>query len=257
MSAPPAKPTKRGGIATLSSLRAEQSQDGSQGYYVGGGGSGGGNTEVYDPARDGGSGAPGRIIDLAQRQTAAADSGPPADLKHRIVLYRNGFTLNDGPFRPYDDPANEAFLQAVQLGRTPQELSPDGRDVDVEVIAKRDESFVPAAAPAPSFAGEGLSLRAAPAADGVLPVDSSAQKPVVDDGQPATTVQVRMVDGRRLTVRLNLTHTVRDLRSAVDAENPGGAAYALQLSFPRKLLTDLSATIKDAGLAGAAVQQTV
>jgi len=39
----------------------------------------------------------------------------------------------------------------------------------------------------------------------------------VDESQPTTSIQVRTLDGRRITVKLNLTHTVRDLRDAIDS----------------------------------------
>ena len=33
-----------------------------------------------------------------------------------IVMYRNGFVVDDGPFRPLDDPANEPFLRDMARG---------------------------------------------------------------------------------------------------------------------------------------------
>ena len=43
----------------------------------------------------------------------AASAGPPAAVTHVITFWANGFTVNDGPLRQYDDPANTAFMQAV------------------------------------------------------------------------------------------------------------------------------------------------
>jgi len=34
----------------------------------------------------------------------------------RIVLYKNGFIVNDGPLRSYLDPANESFLKNLERG---------------------------------------------------------------------------------------------------------------------------------------------
>lgn len=39
----------------------------------------------------------------------------------------------------------------------------------------------------------------------------------VDDTKPSTSVQVRMGDGTRMVVRLNLTHTVKDIRNFICA----------------------------------------
>ena len=30
-----------------------------------------------------------------------------------IKLYRNGFTLNDGPLRPFSDPQNKQFMDSI------------------------------------------------------------------------------------------------------------------------------------------------
>jgi len=39
-------------------------------------------------------------------------------------------------------------------------------------------------------------------------------------------------------------------------ENPDGPAYNLMTTFPRKVLTDMAATLAASGLINAAVQQT-
>ncbi|KAJ7210997.1 SEP-domain-containing protein [Mycena rebaudengoi] len=77
---------------------------------------------------------------------------------------------------------------------------------------------------------------------------------VVDEGQPATTVQVRMGDGGRLAARLNLTHTVRDLRAIVDRAHTDPRTYTLQATFPTRTLEDAQ-TIREAGVGGSVVVQ--
>lgn len=42
----------------------------------------------------------------------AAATGPPAQVAHVITFFRNGFTVDGGPLRLMDDPANAPFLQA-------------------------------------------------------------------------------------------------------------------------------------------------
>lgn len=39
----------------------------------------------------------------------------------------------------------------------------------------------------------------------------------VDQSQPTTSIQVRLADGTRLVCRMNLTHTVGDIRSFINA----------------------------------------
>jgi UBX domain-containing protein 1 len=36
---------------------------------------------------------------------------PPEDIVHNICFWSNGFTVNDGPLRSFDDPENASFLE--------------------------------------------------------------------------------------------------------------------------------------------------
>eukprot|EP00161_Ancyromonas_sigmoides_P001773 TRINITY_DN1155_c0_g2_i1.p2 TRINITY_DN1155_c0_g2~~TRINITY_DN1155_c0_g2_i1.p2 ORF type:complete len:124 (-),score=53.90 TRINITY_DN1155_c0_g2_i1:80-451(-) len=72
-----------------------------------------------------------------------------------------------------------------------------------------------------------------------------------------TSIQIRLHDGTRLVARFNLSQTVGDLRAFINASRPECAAmaYDLQLTFPRRLLTDDAATVEAAGLKGAVIVQ--
>jgi UBX domain-containing protein 1 len=37
-------------------------------------------------------------------------------IKKKIVMWKNGFSLDDGPLREYNNPANQAFLKQLQQG---------------------------------------------------------------------------------------------------------------------------------------------
>lgn len=44
---------------------------------------------------------------------------PPTDApgaRRTITMYANGFTVDDGPFRTLEDPANEPFLRDLARG---------------------------------------------------------------------------------------------------------------------------------------------
>eukprot|EP00698_Gefionella_okellyi_P005697 TRINITY_DN15162_c0_g1_i1.p1 TRINITY_DN15162_c0_g1~~TRINITY_DN15162_c0_g1_i1.p1 ORF type:complete len:259 (+),score=55.18 TRINITY_DN15162_c0_g1_i1:22-777(+) len=251
MSAPaPRKPTSRTGPASLSDFRKEDQEKG-QAFFTGGSGTGG--CEVYDPAAK----AADNIVKKAQ-EGGADGPAPNTATMPKIVLWKNGFTVNGQELRSYLDPANASFLSALEKGFVPAELAPQGStEIDVDVEDKRTELYNPPPPPSyVAFSGGGQTLRSdnAPAAAEVM---QGASKPVVDESQPTTSVQIRLADGRRMVVKLNHTHTVRDLRAAIDAENPAGAPYNLQILFPRKALTDASETIQAAGLIGASIQQTM
>lgn len=38
---------------------------------------------------------------------------PPVEVIHNITFWRNGFTVDDGPLRRMDDPANASFLEVM------------------------------------------------------------------------------------------------------------------------------------------------
>ena len=75
-----------------------------------------------------------------------------------LVFYRNGFVVDDGELRGYSDPANAAFLAAVERGEVPEEIQAHARSneslqararaagggaIGVDVTDKRSEDFVP------------------------------------------------------------------------------------------------------------------
>ena len=66
---------------------------------------------------------------------------PKPPTEHSITFYKDGFTVDDGPLRKGDDPANAAFLAAVNQGQMPAELiGEDGAaEGDVHIIDKSGE----------------------------------------------------------------------------------------------------------------------
>lgn len=61
----------------------------------------------------------------------------------------------------------------------------------------------------------------------------------------------------RMVSKFNHTHTIGDIRSFINASQPGGVAraYSLMTTFPNRTLDDLSKTLKDANVLGAVVVQ--
>ena len=58
-----------------------------------------------------------------------------------LTLYKNGFVVNDGPLRSYDDDEGRAFLKDLEQGYVPRELASHGRNIDVVFNPKRDEEY--------------------------------------------------------------------------------------------------------------------
>lgn len=170
-----------------------------------------------------------------------------------MVQYRDGFVVDDGPYRRLDDPSNKPFLTSLAQGLTPRELYEDGSNGNVVVglIDKRNEDYEEEFR---SFSGAGQSL-------------GSTQSPVDDDtvfdpatlGEPAasassaatmTAIQVRLTNGQRRVVRLDVNASVQDLAASVRDAATG--RFRLVSGFPPQPVKAAS-TILEAGLKGAQV----
>jgi hypothetical protein len=54
------------------------------------------------------------------------DKYKKTDNKLHLKTYRNGFIIDDGPFRSLEDPKNQKFMNEVKKGYIPQELVDQG-----------------------------------------------------------------------------------------------------------------------------------
>lgn len=153
----------------------------------------------------------------------------------RLTFWRNGFSIEDGPLLSYDEPRNRETLEAIQSGRAPPSLFGVrfNQPLQVEVAQRKSEDYQPPPKrPAKPFEGSGNRLGAAtpqvvsgsstPSMPGSLPAEAAAAPAAppsfaVDQSQPTTSIQVRLGDGTRLVAKVNLTHTVEDLRNFVAA----------------------------------------
>ena len=93
-----------------------------------------------------------------------AGTTQPAEAPYNPIvmlrMWRNGFTVNEGPLRPYNDPANKQFMDNVKKGSVPPELvlAAKGRDLKVQMEDKKDEEFHPPKQQATFFGGAGHML---------------------------------------------------------------------------------------------------
>ncbi|TBU26883.1 hypothetical protein BD311DRAFT_808092 [Dichomitus squalens] len=214
-----------------------------------------------------------------------------------LTFWRDGFTVEDGELMRYDDPANEQILAEINSGRAPPHIlnvSP-GQPVELRVVKRLQDAYVPSprARQAKVFSGQGHRLGSPVAPVSSLPstssstperasipgsFPSSSAEPSgsgagagaggrgaqefgtrfeVDQTKPTTSVQIRLADGTRMVARMNLTHTVGDIRNFINASRPenNARAYAIMTTFPNKELQDDGQTIEAAGLANAVVVQ--
>ncbi|KAJ7454625.1 hypothetical protein B0H11DRAFT_2069234 [Mycena galericulata] len=188
----------------------------------------------------------------------------------RLTFWRDGFTVEDGELMRYDDPANADVLAAINSGHAPPSILNvlPGQRVDVQVTKRTDEDYVPP--PPRPFQGSGHRLGAPvpPATQSSVSSSSAAPAPAqerasitprfeVDQSLPTTSVQVRLADGTKIVCRMNLSHTVLDLRNFINAARPENLTrpYSIGTTFPNRTLDDNKATIESAGLKNSVIVQ--
>lgn len=238
-------------IASLSDFKKDEEDNKDTQSYVGGEKSG---LAVQNPG-DKDADQWKRMQEMAQSQMASG-SAAPGGSSVVVTVYRNGFTVGDGPFRPVTDPANKKFMDEMVAGNCPQELQQaNGADVSVALNDKHTEEYKTSSASGPvAFAGvgEGQTLSSSSAAAATTTVQAGLGSVQVDDAKPKKPVQIRFHDGQKKAQQFNEDHTVGDLRNFIQ-ECVGGVAMQIMGGFPPKPITDDAQTLKAAGLLGAAV----
>ena len=198
--------------------------------------------------------------------------GGPAGTKgeFKMEYWKNGIRMGDSTtLIPFDSPDGKEIMAAVASQRVPIKFMPPelqqkaaAGDVFVEMSDHREEGDYKAPPPPAyvAFSGGGHAAGvAAPSAATAIVQDGAGVPPLsLTPGEPATVIQVRLVDGKRLVVNLHLSHTVHDLQRVVaGAHATGGKPFLLKGGFPPKSLDNPSLTIAASGLANSAVTQAL
>jgi UBX domain-containing protein 1 len=184
-----------------------------------------------------------------------------------ILLWKNGYQVEEGgDLQSYESKEGMAFMTYILQGRVPPSLiTPERAEamktgaLDVQIQDRRKED----APPPPSvriFKGASHVVgSAAPAVATAVVLDSAGgPPPACDEGRPHTTVQIKLADGKKLALKINLTGTVADLqRAAAGAHATGGKPFVLKAGFPPKVLDVPCATIEAAALQGASISQVL
>ncbi|OBA24423.1 SEP-domain-containing protein [Metschnikowia bicuspidata var. bicuspidata NRRL YB-4993] len=151
-----------------------------------------------------------RLGDSTQPLQAVEASHAPArplKVNREITFWRQGFTVGDGPLRGYDDPEHVLLLNELKQGRVPVSLLDVefGQDVDVSVVRKVDEDYVPPKRKLAGFQGLGQRLGSPVPGDEVpAPAQSkpaAAAGPHAPAGDGDLLVQIRFANGKRVAHR--------------------------------------------------------
>ena len=197
----------------------------------------------------GGDGVESRVIPDSRGSAipTATSDGP---VQERILhIWTDGFSIDDGELRRFDDPQNRADLQMIREGRAPIHLMNVRLDQRVDVkLQQHNEDYRPLPKIYRPFGGEGRRLGSpvpgelAAAQHSVAPTtsaSSSSQAPAtgVDESQPTLTLRIQLPDGTRLPARFNTSQTVGDVYDFVLRSSPSinsGRPWVLSTTFPNK-----------------------
>jgi len=201
------------------------------------------------------------------------------EVQRNITFWRNGFSIEGGEFYSYADPENEQLLAEINTGRAPMSVLnvTPGQPVEVIVSKRTNEDYVPEkrafsgsgnrlGSPVPAITNSSTMPGSFPGVESAGGASSAAPRAErrslttmfeVDPTQPTTTVQIRLADGTRMPCRMNLTHTVGDIRNFINASRPENMTrpYAIGTTFPNRTLEDDTQTLKDAGLVNSVIIQ--
>lgn len=177
-------------------------------------------------------------------------TGPPVE---RVLhIWHDGFSIDDGELRRFDDPQNEADLQLIRSGRAPLHLMNVQHDQSVDVKLHQHDSpykqptkqYKPFSSggqrlgsPVPGATASSSTQATAPSG---ASSSSAAPAPTIDDSQPTIMIRIQMPDGTRLPARFNTTHTVGDVYGFVQGASveTRDRAWVLATTFPNKEHTD-------------------
>ncbi|EEA07313.1 UBX domain-containing protein [Cryptosporidium muris RN66] len=177
---------------------------------------------------------------------------------HRVILYNNGFILDNGEFRSLDDTKNLEFVRDIKNSIAPEELRGNlvgNQPLQVALDDRSSETYTIPTKPLEIFGGSGSSLSEAKILSSSLNVNPNAVlTTVVDESKPITTLQFRFHNGQRKVFKFNEDQTIADIHNVFMECAPVDGEYYLTFGFPpKKIELNLGTTIKDAGL----LQETI
>lgn len=212
----------------------------------------------------GGEGTESRHIPDPRVSAATRPQDLPV-VTRTLHLWRDGFSIEDGPLRRYTDPEHAMDLQMIRSGRAPLHLMDveQGQRCDVR-LQQHEEDWhqLPRiyrpfggqgrrlGSPVPGDGSASTSLQAAPvatAASGSTQATASTASINVDNSQPTVAIRFQMPDGSRLPARFNLTNTIGDLYDFASGAAPDmrARAFVIQSTFPSKEHTDKAQKLED------------
>lgn len=206
----------------------------------------------------GGDGVESRAIPDPNAVEGAAGGSSTDEPQERVLhLWHDGFSIDGGELRRFDDPANSQDLNMIRAGRAPLHLMNVRYDQPVDVkLNQHDEDYRLLPEYFNAFSGGGRRLGSEVPGDGnttAAPTAAATSAPAtsagtsasatnVDESQPTITLRIQLPDGTRLPARFNVSQTIDDVYEFVQraSSNTQQRPWVLATTFPNKDHTDRS-----------------
>ncbi|SBT74751.1 ubiquitin regulatory protein, putative [Plasmodium malariae] len=186
----------------------------------------------------------------------------PENCRH-ITLYKNGFIVDDGEFRDLEIEENKKFMENIEAGILPKELSGKDKTMNVAIKDKSNQIYSNPKGKGDDvlYKGQGVKLgaanRASMSEEEINKILSSSTNDIkeinVDDSKPVTTLHIRLYNGKKITQKFNHHHTVEDLFQFVYSYTP--INFSLSFDFPLKLIERNEKTLESVKLLDTIITQ--
>jgi UBX domain-containing protein 1 len=106
------------------------------------------------------------LMDLAGKGGVERNEEYKEEVPVKVTLWKNGFQIEEGEFRDYEEPKNKAFMEEMKSSKVPKEIMekykrPDGKPILIAfgLEDKRAQTFeLPPPPKYTSFSGAGVSM---------------------------------------------------------------------------------------------------
>jgi UBX domain-containing protein 1 len=238
-------------VTTLSDLKGKKdAKKKTVDFYTGGSKSG---LQVEAPSDD----LVKSIASKAKDPKPAKDGESKSNTDVKITLYKNGFIIDEEPFRGLDRPENIEFLKELKGGHVPKELADKfKKNIDVGLVDRSEENYEK---PKPLYEKIGKPNEDVSKFIGAKQIDSDAQKfAKVDKAKSLTTLTFRLPDGTSKTLEFNIDQSLTEVHAIIcKAFSLIPSKTRFLTGYPPKEIATMASTIDQLKLAKSTIHVKV
>ncbi|KRX04566.1 SEP domain [Pseudocohnilembus persalinus] len=175
----------------------------------------------------------------------------------KIVIYQNGFKVNDDEFVPLNEQEMQKFIECLKNSQFPKELlylqKQYGSDLQPDIELRMEDYRPPTPPKHVAYSGNSVKLGEEKSQAGQVNLEGGEIK--VDKSKPTTSIQIRLHNGQTKQIEINIDDRVQTLFDYVQQIAPVQGTFQLIAGFPPKPLKNMNETIEDADLEDTRIQQ--